>query len=223
MASETEQQSPTSPKGKSAICGSSGATPPDIRSRSPRRCSSSPCRRRRRWRSPTASSRSSTRASVPAGSGAQRRRDRLPLSAGHRRRAGRGDRHALFLRVVDRRAHRRRPAHRGSEEPADPAAPLLRGEPAVGDRLAADRRHRDPRAGRRLQRFDRAEEHRHRARRHRLSVPAVAQAGRVHGDRHPVGLRSGGLLRPPDPQPQPLVAGPHRRRRLDRVRDARAR
>ena len=159
MATETEPKprpSQTSPRGKSAICGWSGATPPDIPSTSRRRYSSSACRRRRPWRSPTASSASSTRASAPAG--------RAALAVGT------AFKFLLVIVVVLAAATAMRfffVSWIGERTVADlriavqknlltPAAALLRGEPAVGDRLAADRRHRDPRADRRLQRFDRA-------------------------------------------------------------------
>ena len=131
-----------------------------------------------------------------------------------------GDRLPLLLRLDARRAGHRRHPRRGARQSAAPRAALLRGEPAVRDRLADHRRHRGDRDGRRLDRLGRAAQHRARRRRDHLSVRAGAGARNLAGDRHPADRDSDRRARPARPQHLAQQPGPDRRPRHDRRRDA---
>ncbi len=134
-----------------------------------------------------------------------------------------GDRHraSLLFRLLARRAGRRRRARGGAAQPAPPRAQLLRGEPAVGDRLAAHRRHDDHRAGGRHHHLGGAAQHRHGDRRDRLSVRLGAEADRDAAARNPARRPPDRVPRPPHPQRLALEPGPGRRGRRDGRRGAR--
>ena len=95
-----------------------------------------------------------------------------------RRRARARDRLPLLFRLDARRAGGRRHPRRGARQSAAARAALLRGEPAVRDRLAAHLRHGGDRDGGRLDRLGGAAQHRDGHRRHHLSVHARADADR---------------------------------------------
>ncbi len=152
----------------------------------------------------------------------QRRPDRpsVQLSARHGGAARAGDRDPLLLRLDARREGRRRHPHRAARQHAAPRAALLRGEPALGDRLADHRRHRGDRDGGRRHRLAGAEEPGDGRRRHRLSVHAGAADDAGAGDRHSVDRGAGRAARPAGAQHLALQPGPDRRSRHDRRRDA---
>ena len=132
-----------------------------------------------------------------------------------------GDRLPLLFRVDARREGDRRHPRRGARQSAAPRAALLRGEPAVGDRLAGDLRHGADRAGRRH---------------HRLASLCAtscsasagssiclpgADADRMAAGRHPADHPADRPVRAPGPQGLAQQPGPDRRSRLDRCRNSR--